>query len=48
MAMIMFTWAGLFWVRTWWILVRVYKRFEESFKDKYRDSISLFNVGVFF
>jgi hypothetical protein len=26
-AMIMSTWAGLFCVRTWWILVCVYKRF---------------------
>jgi len=27
MAMIMFMWAGLFWVRTWRILVCVYKCF---------------------
>jgi hypothetical protein len=46
MAMIMYTCVGLFWVRTWLILVWVYKFFEESFKDKYRDSIFLFNVSV--
>lgn len=43
----MYTWAGFFWVGKWWIMVCVYKRFEESLKDKYRDSIFLFLTWVF-
>jgi hypothetical protein len=47
LAVIMYTLAGLFWVRTWWILVWFIKVFEESFKDKDRDSIFLYNVGFY-